>query len=142
MSFFRFNDDYDNNDIFPRFTFHTSAGIKTGAYTQFIPRIVFNSQGPFMDLEFGSNLKFTTFSKDNLNFHLGLSAHVVRDLETVGISSVVPFVGLQLDNILIGASYDVGVNTLINNKRNFSTLEFSISYLGEYDNQPIFCPKF
>jgi hypothetical protein len=104
--------------------------------------MILNIQGPFLDLEVGNTFKFTTFTRDFLTFHLGLGAHVVKDLDIVTLSTIVPFVGFQLNNILVGVSYDVGVNTLVRHNRNFSTLEFSVSYLGQYDNQPIFCPKF
>jgi type IX secretion system PorP/SprF family membrane protein len=142
LSFFRFNEDYDKNDILPKITFHTTASFKTGAFTHLMPRFIIHTQGPFVDMELGSNIKFTTFNRDFLTFHLGLSTHIVKDLGTIGMASVVPFVGFQLNNVLVGVSYDVGINTLLHNQRNFSTLEFSVSYLGEYDNQPVFCPKF
>ena len=141
-SFFRYDDNYSTNDLLSKFTFHSSASFKTGVYTDIIPRIIFNLQGPFMDIELGGRIKFTTFTRDNLTFHLGLGTHIVKDLDLVGISTAVPFVGFQLNNVLIGMSYDIGINTLLNNKRNFSTFELSVSYLGEHDNQPLFCPKF
>jgi len=142
LSFFRFDEDYPKNDILPKITLHSTLGFKTGPYTHLLPRFILNIQGPFMDLEIANVFKFTTYSRDYLTFHLGLGTHLVRDLDAVAFSTVVPFVGFQLNNILVGVSYDVGVNTLIRHNRNFSTLEFSVSYLGEYDNQPIFCPKF
>lgn len=142
VSFFRLNDDYSTNDIIRKFTFHNSANFTMGPYLDLIPRLIVQAQGPFVSAEIGANTKFTTFSKDNITFHLGLGAQVARDLESVDITTLIPFVGFQLNNFLIGLSYDIGLNTLIRNNRNFSTFEFSMSYLGEYDNQPLFCPKF
>lgn len=142
ISFFRYDEDYPQNDIISKLTFHTSANFKTGPYTNIVPRLIINAQGPYFDTELGANIKFTTFTRDFLTFHLGLGTHIVKDLETIGVSTIVPFAGFQLNNILIGVSYDIGLNTIVRNNRNFSTLEFSVSYLGEYDNQPLFCPKF
>ena len=142
VSFFRYDEDYIRNSILPKFTFHTSANFSAGPYMDFIPRMIALFQGPFMDLELGGNIKFTTFTRDYLTFHLGLGTHLVKDLDGIGLTTVSPFAGFQLNNILIGVSYDVGVNTLVRSNRNYSTLEFSVSYLGEYDNQPLFCPKF
>lgn len=142
VSFFRFNEDYSKNDILRKITLHSSAKFKMGPFTSVIPRFVFLAQGPFYDAEVGANLKFTTFTRDNFTFHLGLSAHVANDLDIIDFTTLVPFVGFQRNNFLIGMSYDIGINTLVRHNRNFSTFEFSLSYLGEYDNQPLFCPKF
>jgi type IX secretion system PorP/SprF family membrane protein len=142
VSFFRFNEDFPKNDIIRKFTFHSTASFEMGPYTALLPRLIILSQGPFLDAEIGANVKFTTFTRDNITFHLGLGANVSRDLESVDVTKLIPFVGFQLNNFLIGMSYDVGLNTLIQHNRNYSTFEFSLSYLGEYDNQPLFCPKF
>jgi len=142
ISFFRFDDDYPKNDIMRKLTLHASSSIRMGPFMRVVPRFIIQSQGPYFDSELGANLKFTTFNKDNLTFHVGLGTHLANDLESVAITTVIPFVGFQLNNFLIGMSYDIGVNTLVRHNRNFSTFEFSLSYLGEYDNQPLFCPKF
>lgn len=142
VSFFRFDEDYTQNDIIRKFTLHSTASFRMGPYTHLLPRFILQAQGPFFDTEIGANVKFTTFTKDNMTFHLGLGAHVARDLDIVDFTTLVPFIGFQLNNFLIGMSYDIGINTLARHNRNFSTFEFSMSYLGEYDNQPLFCPKF
>jgi type IX secretion system PorP/SprF family membrane protein len=142
LSFFRFNDNYIENDILRKITFHSTASFGINPFAHIQPRLIIHNQGPFFDTELAATFKFTTFERDYLTFHLGLGTHLVRDLESVGFSTVVPFMGLQVNNILIGMSYDVGISTLARHNRNFSTFEFSLTYLGQYDNQPLFCPKF
>lgn len=142
LSFFRFSEVYDRNSLVPKFTFHTAASIKTGAYTHVIPRLIVTAQNPFVDVELGVNMKMSTFSSEDYVFHGGLGVHVVRDLETVAVASLVPFVGVQVKNLLLGMSYDVGINQIYHHTRNFSTFEFSVSYLGENENEALFCPRF
>lgn len=142
LSFFRFSEVYETNSIIPKFVFHSAASIKTGAFTHVIPRIIVTAQNPFVDVELGANMKLTTFNTENYVFHGGLGTHVVRDLESVAVASLVPFVGVQIKNLLFGMSYDIGINQIYHHTRNFSTFEFSLSYLGENENEALFCPRF
>lgn len=142
LSFFRFSEIYDRNSLVPKFTFHSAASIKTGAFTHFLPRLVITAQNPFVDIELGANMKFASFSTEDYVFHAGVGTHIVRDLESVALATVVPFIGVQVKNLLMGMSYDVGINQIYHHKRNFSSFEFSVSYLGENENEALFCPRF
>jgi hypothetical protein len=51
--------------------------------------------------------------------------------------------GLELNELLIGISYDAGMTTLFNGisgRRN--AIELTVTYMGRYNNDDNFCPKF
>jgi hypothetical protein len=52
-------------------------------------------------------------------------------------------VGLELNELLIGISYDAGISNLYNGisgRRN--AIELTVTYMGRYNNDDNFCPKF
>lgn len=143
ISFYRKSENIENkNDLYPKITYHASMDLKTKSFTTWQPRIRFVKQGPYMDFEAGSNLKMTSFNWDVVALHFGLSGHVIKDLESVNVGSIVPFFGLQYKNFMMGFSYDVVMTHVINSRRNLHTFEFSLSYLGEQTNEGLVCPEF
>jgi len=53
---------------------------------------------------------------------------------------LVTLVGFELNNVLFGLSYDLNLGETANFNR--TTFEFSVAYLGEYEDELILCPKF
>ncbi|MEZ4908690.1 MAG: hypothetical protein R2771_13855 [Saprospiraceae bacterium] len=80
--------------------------------------------------------------KENLSFHLGLHAHLIRDLDTYGVGPLSAFTGVQLKDLIIGVSYDVVMDHVIYSKRNLNSFELSISYLGDVEDEGLVCPQF
>jgi len=143
ISFYRKSENVENiNKLFHKITYHASMDIKTKSFVTWQPRMRVISQGPFLDIEVGSNLKMSSFNWDMVALHFGLSANVIRDLESVSAGAVVPFIGMQYNNFLIGFSYDVVMTHVINSRKNLNAFEFSLSYLGEQTNEGLVCPKF
>ena len=143
ISFYRKSKSIENNNkLYHKITYHASIDIKTGTFTTWQPRLRFVTQGPYRDLELGTNLKLSSFNWDVVALHFGLSGHLIKDLESYNAGAVVPFFGLQYKNFMMGFSYDVGMTHIINSRRNLHTFEFSLSYLGDQTNETLVCPEF
>ncbi len=143
LSFFRKNKFIENeSSLFSKITFHTSFDYKYASFTTIQPRIRLIKQGPFIDLEVGSNFRISSFDWDIAALHIGLSGHVIKDLDSYGVGSLVPFVGFQYKNFMMGLSYDLSMTHVINTRNNLHTIEISFSYLGEQTNEGLVCPEF
>ena len=143
ISFYRKSENIENtNKLFHKITYHASMDIKSQSFLTWQPRVRFVAQGPYYDMEAGTNLKMTSFNWDVVALHFGLSGHVIKDLQSVNVGAIVPFFGLQYNNFLIGFSYDVVMTHVINSRRNLHAFEFSLSYLGDQNDTGLVCPKF
>jgi len=143
VSFYRNSKEIENESILKtKYTVHGSFTYKTKKFITYQPRFRFIKQGVFMDLELGSNVKISSFNWDLIALHFGLGAHLINDLDSYTLGTVVPFFGLQYKNFMLGFSYDVSLTHLIYTHSNFNTFEFSARYLGEQTNEGLVCPEF
>jgi type IX secretion system PorP/SprF family membrane protein len=143
LSFYRNSEDFTSvNNLFPKITYHFSMDYKSASFISVQPRFRFVKQGEFLDAELGSNIKISSFNWDYIALHFGLSAHLIKDLDSYAVGPVVPFFGLQYKNFMMGISYDLVITHLVNTRRNLHTFELSFSYLGEETNEGLVCPKF
>jgi len=105
------------------------------------PRVLAAVQGPHMEINAGTNFRFAMGQYGGSALHFGTWARPVRNDGGFGLDAVVALFGLEVNSMLIGFSYDLNVNALQANQRQ-GAFELSISYLGNYDNEKVLCPKF
>ncbi len=102
LSFYRNSQNIESqNNLYPKITYHASLDIKSGSFTTIQPRLRYVKQGPYFDLEAGSNLKLSSFNWDQVAMHFGLGLHVIKDLDSVFVGPVVPFFGLQYKDFMM-----------------------------------------
>lgn len=143
LSFYRTEENFENSSsLFSKITIHAMADMKVSSFGRLQPRIKILSQGPFADYMVGANYKISSFQKDYISFHLGLNLHAIKDLESFGIGPVVPVVGMQIRNFMLGFSYDAVMSHIVNSRKNLNTFEFTFSYLGEIEDEGLICPQF
>lgn len=143
LSFYRNQDDIEStNNLYSKITYHASFDYKFASFMTVQPRFRFVQQGPYYDVDIGSNIKMSSFNWDMMALHFGLSAHVIKDLGSAFIGPIVPFFGLQYKNFMMGISYDIVMTHLVNSRKNLHTFELSISYLGDQTNEGLVCPEF
>lgn len=143
ISFYRTEENFDNTSkLFPKLTFHAMMDMKVSSFGKLQPRIKVLSQGPYADYMVGTNYRISSFDKDYISFHLGLNLHAIKDLESFGIGPVVPVIGMQVRNFMMGFSYDIVMSHLANSRKNLNTFEFTFSYLGEIEDEGLICPQF
>ena len=143
ISFYRTETVIENtNSLHPKYTFHAMFDTKIAPFARLQPRAKIVSQGDFTDVMLGANYRFTSFDRDFMALHLGLSVHTVSDLGSYYIGPIVPFVGFQVRTFMLGFSYDIVMTHLVNSRRNLNTFEFTVSYLGEVEDEGMVCPQF
>lgn len=108
---------------------------------QIHPRLLFAMQGPHLQVNTGTNFRFAMGEYGSNALHFGAWARPVRNSDGFGLDAAVALVGLELNNMLFGLSYDLNLKALQANQRQ-GAIEFSITYLGNYNNEEIICPKF
>ncbi|HAD14181.1 MAG TPA: hypothetical protein DCF33_17285 [Saprospirales bacterium] len=109
--------------------------------TSMQPRLLAAMQGPHMEINAGTNFRFALGQYGSSALHFGTWARPVRNDGGFGFDAVVALFGLEINSMLFGLSYDLNTRALQANQRQ-GALEISISYMGNYDNEKVLCPKF
>ena len=94
-----------------------------------------------MEIVGGANYKFQ-LPQRRTALHAGLMARAARDLDVIGADAVIPFLGFEYDNLLIGLSYDLSLRSFTSDIAPHKAFEITIRYIGEHENEDMFCPSF
>jgi len=132
-----------DNKLFARYGGQLSLQFPVGERMSLIPRALFSKQGPHMELTAGSNLRvpIDTYSGNAIQF--GFWARPVGNEDnSFSLDAIIAMVGIEWKGVLFGLSYDVNLDDLTVHKQGQQSFEFSILYLGDFDNESILCPKF
>ncbi|MFN4079901.1 MAG: PorP/SprF family type IX secretion system membrane protein [Saprospiraceae bacterium] len=141
VSFYENDDEGDR--LFSRYSLQLAASIPLdrGNRNSLHPRLLAQNQGSHVEINTGLNWRAALGQYGEQALHLGAWVRPVRAIDGFVVDAVIPMVGIELGSFLIGLSYDLNLNTLTNRRRR-SAFELSFTFLGEYDNDSILCPKF
>lgn len=147
ISFYRNEDDSNpnlvrENVLDSRITVHASASFRQGQRMDIQPRGIIILQGQDMEVNIGNNFKFMLNDRGTKFFHIGPWIRGVNNEQGFGIESIVGSVGIELGSMIIGVSYDHNFNDLLTDRKGLNALEFSITFIGEHENEDNFCPTF
>ena len=146
ISFFYDEEDpdrVDDNKLFRKYTAHLNVMIPIGESVQISPRALYYTQGPHMAANAGANLRFLINQSNGMAFHLGSWVRGTQDeTNSPFMDAVVLMTGIEINNFLVGLSYDANLKALNTGGRNQGAFELSIAYLGEYEDDTVLCPKF
>lgn len=107
------------------------------------PRVVFKTQGANATQIFGgSTVRYDLNNFNKTAFHAGLFARVSNTTESFALAHVTPFVGFEINNMLMGVSYDINMHDVGTLYQGIGVLEFSVSYTGEVEEDSAWCPEF
>lgn len=107
-----------------------------------IPRAIYARQGQHEQMIIGSHFRRDLVDKFSEAVEFGTALRLSNDIDGFGLESAILSLGLDLNGMLVGFSYEAGLNTVGNRFRNQGVFEISFRYIGEYDNDNFFCPKF
>jgi type IX secretion system PorP/SprF family membrane protein len=111
---------------------------------QIHPRVLAQKQGSHLTGMAGMNIRTILNDVSNTSLHFGASARpTIVNGNGPKIESLILLLGLELNELLIGVSYDAGISNLfhgIPGRRN--AIELTVTYMGRYNNDDNFCPKF
>lgn len=127
-----------------KYTLHGGFQIPVTDKLQIHPRFMAQKQGSHMAGMAGLNIRSIINDINNTSLHFGAS--VRPTLSKPGkpdLEALIVLLGLELNELLIGFTYDIGLTNTFNaipGRRN--ALELTITYMGRYNNDDNFCPKF
>ena len=147
VSFYKNDDDelqqaVSSSRLFRRYSVH--GGIQFPTLSNFLlsPRLLIMKQGPHSAIQLGNNFIFES-RKNNWKMHLGAWLRIVQDFDDAIQPEALGFLfGVNLENLLIGLSYDLNLRDLVNYQTGQGALELSISYFGLYESDGGSCPSF
>jgi type IX secretion system PorP/SprF family membrane protein len=141
ISFFS-EENGGNQVLLRKYSIHASAQLPLGFKNSYSPRLYFASQGGHAQMNLGTNFRFQFSDYGSTALHTGGWIRGVRSNSTLGVDAAAIMVGYELNNFLLGISYDINLRGLSVYNRNQGAFEISLGYLGDYDNDTILCPKF
>jgi len=144
ISFYTLAEEPGTSLLYRKYTAHIGLKIPVGNKVEFSPRALAYFQGPHTAYNGGANLRFEFGSKDNAAFHIGGWGRLTTNVaSTISLDSAVFFTGLEFNSFLVGFSYDAKLLSISTGGRSQGALEFSITYIGNYDNSAdLMCPAF
>ncbi len=120
---------------------HTSLDYKINERFELQPRIIYQGQGPSTQVDLGNNLKFKPKASET-SFIGGLWVTGIDDLDGFHPETITPLIGLEKGQFIFGFSYDLHLGKTRESGLPFNTLEFSLRFSGEHQNEDAFCPTF
>ncbi len=130
-----------DNKLAIRYAAQFSAYLPLTDGIQLQPRTIFDLQDEHLKLDIGMNVRINTSEYKSIAMHIGGYARPVKDYDdSFRVDAFVALLGIEFNNVLIGMSYDLNLGELSDFNRR--TFEFSVAYLGEYEDDIILCPKF
>ena len=143
---------FDPDDIIPqgdsplflKYSVQLSATLPLNDRLSLIPRALFSKQGPHTRINAGSNLRIALNNYNGNALQVGGWARpVIDEGSQFRVDAAVLMFGLELGPVLFGLSYDANLEDLANYQQGQGSIEFSITYLGDYENDDsIICPSF
>mgnify|MGYP005843914627 FL=1 len=131
------------NRLLRKYTGHFALQIPMGERVQLLPRALVYAQGAHVAANVGSNIRFLLSEFGGTAMHIGGWARPVRNQDrTFAMDAAVVMLGLEVNNFLIGFSYDANLGYLNNLNRRQGAFEISIALLGQYENETVLCPSF
>ncbi len=146
MSWYDLNEIRDPNinkidQIHPRWSAHVGASYKYSDFLYIQPRANFLSQGAYSELNLGSTFRFKVSKTRGQYFLVGPYVRGAKNINNFGIESIIGMAGLEMNDFILGFSYDQNVGSFLRGRRSLSSFEFSIIYIGDYHNEDNFCPQ-
>lgn len=125
-----------------KYAFQAASTIQLKPKIRLSPRVLFSAQGGHWESNLGANVRFAFNSFTPSGFYLGSWIRPVRFEDGAGIDALVLFTGIDYDSFLFGLSYDANFTDLVQDQKGIGAFEFSVTFLGLYENDSAFCPEF
>lgn len=106
------------------------------------PRAIFISQGSAATAVVGANLKYRMIDSDDVSFHLGGWIRASDNVSSFQPTDFIISAAFEKKGLLIGFSYDYFLRKLSSSALGNGTFEFSVSYIGEHQDENNICPEF
>lgn len=136
-------DFFPNSKLYRQLSAQLSVTIQMTDNLFLSPRALFAKQGPHIELNTGMNLRIKLNDYNNNALHFGSWVRpVTNEDDSFALDALVALVGVELGPVSFGLSYDANLRDLTTYRQGQGAIEFSIAYIGSFDNEDILCPKF
>ncbi len=132
-----------NSQLNARLVAHISFDQKLGDRLILSPRTLVQVQGDDTEVRLGTNVKYFLDGYVNA-LHFGTYFSMIDNVDGFSPNLLSPLLGFQLNNFLIGISYDVNMRQTFSGTRGLNSFELSFRFHGEYFNESAgtACPEF
>ena len=143
VSFYSDVEDIAESKLFMKISGQLSAQFPIGDEVQMIPRFLFAKQGPHLEMNAGTNFRVKFNDFNNNAVHVGSWVRPVTNEESnFFMDALIVMVGFEFGSVLLGMSYDINLDDAANFQQGQNALEFSVTYMGNFEEESILCPKF
>lgn len=139
------NRRYNSSSILPlRWTAHANFKQTINPRMASETRGVYNKQDFFQEINLNQLFSFTNplFAEKSFFVGPGIRASNFQDKSNLRFESLNLTAGVQLNKMVMSASFEHALSPLVANRRNFNSFELSFILFGNYDNDVDICPKF
>lgn len=146
LSFFSYSQFIDPNtevdfQLYSKFSALASVDFEIANFTSLSPRVIYIKQGNSGQIAAGTYIKFT-FVQSNTALYTGAWVRFVNDSEGFVPRYLVPTVGFELGSFKFGLNYDLNLLAISGAANNLNALEFTMRFIGSFENDDYFCPSF
>ncbi len=135
--------EVSSSSLFRKYSLHGGATFKTLNNIGISPRAYAALQGSHFEFLVGNVFILEPNPDSFFKLHLGAWIRFERNFESAITPDVLGLqVGLNLEQLLVGFSYDINLNNLANYGGTQGVFEVSISYFGNYESEENLCPTF
>jgi type IX secretion system PorP/SprF family membrane protein len=134
-------DNGGDSKLYSKYSAQLSASIPLTRLISLSPRFLIASQGPHFQINTGTNLRFQLNDFGSTSFHLGSWVRPVGNEDnSISLDALVLMAGIEINAVIVGLSYDLNLASLSTKRQ--GAFELSVTYLGDFDDDSIMCPKF
>ncbi len=148
ISFYQNESNIDENilkdiDLNMRMTFYSLFDLDLNKFWSISPRVVAQMQGKHLRIEPGSGFRYEMSESFENAVHFGLYGRLNNSLDKVNFTDLILMAGIETNGLFFGLSYDilVGGNRKVY-QRGQNSFEVSLRYIGKYEDNGVYCPKF
>lgn len=137
------NENLIKTDILdPKWSLHAGFSFKSTDRLAIEPRVNALVQGSYNEVNLGTSFKYKIDPQAAKYLLIGPYIRGVKNYDKFALESLIVMAGFEINNFILGFSYDQNIGSLIKDRRSLSSFEFSLIYIGEHHNEDNFCPQF
>jgi type IX secretion system PorP/SprF family membrane protein len=137
------NNDLDFNAFLDaRWAAHASINMPLRGPVDIEPRVLYMKQDQSNMVSIGSLFKYKNPTSEGRTLYGGPSLRFSNRYDGIGAESLMLTFGYDYNGLNLGFSYDHNLPDLVNYRNGLGTFEFTLNYIGQFQNDDQFCPKF
>ena len=136
--------DGSNDVLYAKYVGQIGGQIPFTENLSILPAAIFTLQGPSHETVVGTNFRYSNNDRNELALRIGVWGRMVADEgSTMALESTIVSSMIEINQFLIGLSYDINLSTLKPASNSRGAFELSLTYVHEEKSRyKTACPKF